>query len=184
MVSKKYTKQQLTTENQIRNILLSILRDKDIRLSNEYIYSAESPVIDSLYREIGYIDIFVTNVKHFLERSEEHYIIECKRLDGGLSLNRKYLTEGVMRFINNKYVTRHKSYGMIGFLVDKNFDAGENIGKINQLAANERIPVEFIKEIQPYTRNSYGVIYYSKHKKRKDLYHLMFRIADCQKSQE
>lgn len=175
MRKKKYSKSQLTNEEQIRNALCEILDDKQTR-STDYLFIPEKPKFDEQYVDYAYYDIAVTNVKHFLERKEEDYIIECKRLNGGLPLNRQYLTKGVMRFVSGKYVSKHKTYGMIGFLVEKKFDAGKNIIAINKIAKEERIPVEFAKEITRHKIDSYNFTYHSTHKGGKQIYHLMFDI--------
>ena len=67
---------------------------------------------------------------------------------------------------------------MIGFLVAKKFDAEENIKKINRLVQEERIPVEFKREIHKHAKNNNGQIYLSTHKGGKDIYHLMFSVKD------
>ena len=93
-------------ENILRNCLLKdYLNNNQVRKGlgiKIFHFEAESAFIDSNYRESGYFDIKVTLHRTF-DDSDVFFIFECKRLDGYATLNRKYIEEGMMRFVTNKY---------------------------------------------------------------------------------
>lgn len=92
----------------------------------------------------GRADLQVFSIDNFSNR-QSYFIIECKRLDGNLTLNRDYINEGVRRFTGEKpkYTSYHKMNCMLGFVV-KNIDTDMNIALINQLLRDEYsdIPVK------------------------------------------
>lgn len=67
-------------------------------------------------RPIGRIDI---QVIYSLE-DEGYFEVECKRVSGTKSngLARKYVEEGVLRFVRGKYSPGHRWGAMVGFVVD------------------------------------------------------------------
>lgn len=71
---------------------------------------------------IGRVDIKVYSINTIIN-PKDYYIIECKRIDGSSTLNRKFITEGICRFILNKpkYSSYNKKNIMLGFVV-KNID--------------------------------------------------------------
>jgi len=81
----------------------------------------------------GRADLQVFSIDDFSNR-QRYFIIECKRLDGNLTLNREYIDSGIRRFIGEKpkYTSYHKMNCMLGFIV-KNIDIDTNIARINQL---------------------------------------------------
>lgn len=82
---------------------------------------------------MGRCDIRVTSNNYWVNKhKDEYYIIECKRIDGSLSLNKKYINEGVCRFVddNPKYPSHHNKNFMFGFVV-KNIDIHDNSQKIS-----------------------------------------------------
>ena len=64
----------------------------------DYHFYPEVPSYDGNFIQRGYSDIRVRVVKKIqaFKTTKADYIIECKRLDGGLPLNREYLKEGIM----------------------------------------------------------------------------------------
>ena len=56
---------------------------------------------------IGRVDIKVYSINTIIN-PKDYYIIECKRIDGSSTLNRKFITEGICRFILNK--PKYSSY--------------------------------------------------------------------------
>ena len=84
---------------------------------------------------IGRTDITVFSRNNYCD-SPPYHIIECKRIDGGSNLNRKYITEGVMRFFspahNPKYSSYYKKNIMFGYVV-KAIDIPSNTDKINEM---------------------------------------------------
>ena len=68
------------------------------------------------------------------KNKKDYYIIECKRIDGSSSLNKKYIDEGVSRFVDEppKYPSHHNKNIMFGFVV-KNIDVHNNSIKLSKL---------------------------------------------------
>lgn len=84
---------------------------------------------------VGRVDIKVISMNYFLrENLEDYYTIECKRIDGTKSLNEKYITQGVSRFVVSpiKYQSYHNKNIMFGYVVE-NIDILENVPKINEI---------------------------------------------------
>ncbi len=67
---------------------------------------------------IGRTDIRIVSDDWFRNR-EAYYIVECKRLDGGNTLNNLYVKEGVSRFVGDvpKYSSFYNKNIMLGFCV-------------------------------------------------------------------
>ena len=153
-------------ELKIKNKLLKdFLKNDTIKQKlglENYIFMPEPSVIDNDYNDFGYIDIAVISKKTSFIKENSEFIFECKRLDGGLDLNRKYLTEGIIRFVNEKYCSTHGINGMLGFLV-KDMNIEENIIKINEIQNSENIKINFIQKIKKLDFEfEYG--YLSRHK--------------------
>ena len=88
-------------------------------------------------RPIGRADLQVFSSERFHHR-ERYFIIECKRVDGSLTLDREYINEGIRRFAGRspKYTSYYKVNGMLGFVV-KEFDTNQSIDRINQLLKSD-----------------------------------------------
>lgn len=82
---------------------------------------------------IGRVDIKVYSINTIINPKDYH-IIECKRIDGSSNLNKKFITEGVCRFILDKpkYSSYNKKNIMLGFVV-KNINIKLNIEKIDEI---------------------------------------------------
>jgi len=116
-------------ENQIRTIILEEYLDNDeIRRKHgmsEYSFSPETMEnYDGNGNYIGRADIRI-KLKTDFEKREAYYIVECKRLDGKMSLNKKYVGEGVSRFITKKYSSYYGKNIMLGFVI-KQIDISNN----------------------------------------------------------
>lgn len=84
---------------------------------------------------IGRCDIKVTSNNYWINKNKkDYYIIECKRIDGTSSLNKKYIYEGVSRFVDEppKYPSHHNKNIMFGFVV-KNIDIPNNSIKLSKI---------------------------------------------------
>ncbi len=66
---------------------------------------------------LGRIDISLKFLEHF--GYEDAYVaVECKRVGAGLSqLNKRYVTEGVARFVSGQYAARHPQAFMMGYVL-------------------------------------------------------------------
>ncbi|MDR1205593.1 MAG: hypothetical protein LBL26_08975 [Peptococcaceae bacterium] len=84
---------------------------------------------------IGRTDIKVISGDYFRD-SQAYYIIECKCIDGTSNLNRKYVTEGVARFLiptaKPKYSSYYAQNIMLGYVI-RSINIPENTAKIKKL---------------------------------------------------
>ena len=75
-------------------------------------------------RTEGRIDIKI--IYSFDER--EYFGIECKRVSGkSKALAKKYVDQGVMRFVTGKYSPNHEWSAMLGFVIDGDVDGCINL---------------------------------------------------------
>jgi hypothetical protein len=75
-------------------------------------------------RTEGRIDIKI--IYSFDER--EYFGIECKRVSGkSKALAKKYIDQGVMRFVTGKYSPNHEWGAMLGFVIDGDADGCINL---------------------------------------------------------
>lgn len=67
---------------------------------------------------MGRADIRVTSTNWLFNRND-YYIVECKRIDGTQTLNKKYVEEGISRFTDDppKYPSYHHCSIMLAFVV-------------------------------------------------------------------
>ncbi|WP_337017675.1 hypothetical protein [Oceanobacillus massiliensis] len=80
---------------------------------------------------IGRTDIRISNKDIFHNRNL-YYIIECKRINGNAKLNKAYVTEGIARFVEEKYYSGYGRNFMLAFEVKK-LNRKENIDKIKRI---------------------------------------------------
>ncbi|MBO0949218.1 hypothetical protein [Fibrella forsythiae] len=168
----------------------------DYLLENEFRekYNLENYIFEAEPKHLGgvsaYIDIKVLNAKNFKNLKTDYFVVECKRLDGGKSLNRKYVTEGMNRFvIEEKYSSHYGLNAMIGFIV-KDFSPLQNLNSISLLMKSEKN--EIINNTifnssdsifsQCNLNSNFSYSYNSKHKLAitktdLELFHLMFNYS-------
>lgn len=81
----------------------------------------------------GRADLKVYSINEFRYRNR-YFIIECKRIDGNLTLNREYANNGIRRFVglSPKYTSYYRANCMLGFLV-RSMDLSKNVVCINRL---------------------------------------------------
>lgn len=159
-------------ENKIRNILykdylINQAIIDELKLNN-FAFEIETGIVDDSYKEIGYTDIKVINLQERMHSVNANYIIECKRLDNSSTLNKKYINEGVNRFVDEKYPTNYDVNGMLGFIVE-NFDINKSITEYFK----NFIQYSFIQDF-PYSYRSSHTI---KNRKNITLYHLMLDFS-------
>lgn len=130
----------------------------------------------------GRVDIKVVGLNTFLKNKKDYYIIECKRIDGSSTLNRKFITEGICRFILNKpkYSSYNKKNIMLGFVV-KNIDIEINTARINEIQSEiEDIHIcEKLERLKKEKEEYY--LYRNKYKcgdKKIELSHLFYNLSD------
>lgn len=124
LVVKDYKKKQLklpNDENEIRSIMLEeyMKRQKGAYGMTDYRFELEVPEnYVGNGKHIGRVDIRIL-LKNDFEKEDAYYIIECKRIDGTSNLNKKYIKEGVARFVTQKYSSYYGRNIMLGFVVKK-----------------------------------------------------------------
>lgn len=130
---------------------------------------------------IGRVDIKVYSINTIIN-PKDYYIIECKRIDGSSTLNRKFITEGICRFILNKpkYSSYNKKNIMLGFVV-KNIDIEINTARINEIQSQiEDIHIcEKLERLKKEKEEYY--LYRNKYKcgdKKIELSHLFYNLSD------
>ena len=167
-------------ENKIRDILVEHylnhpLKRQELGIDN-LIFNREP----SENMAKGFVDIKIQTMIS-LNNPQAYYIFECKRLDGSMDLNRKYVKEGIMRFISEKYSSYYGLNGMLGFEVCK-LDTTANIEKINRLAAADYPGTHVIKSIaRTVATREFNYSYVSSHNtvslREIALYHLMLDFS-------
>ena len=173
-------------ENAIRDILYEkYLNNNNIRKqmeNNNFIFDIESPenFDNSSKKYIGRVDIKVLSINTFNDTSD-YYIIECKRIDGTNILNKKYIDEGISRFVVEpiKYKTKTNRNIMFGFIV-KDINIRENTIKIKNIhSTNEyiknNISEDFIEERQH--ENIYSLYRTSYYEHNIKLFHIFYNIS-------
>lgn len=94
----------------------------------------------------GRTDIKVVSINWFANYSD-YYTIECKRIDGTKPLSKKYVVEGICRFLGNPplYPSYHNKNLMLAFLV-KDVDPSKILDDISS-AHREELHSKIIKDI-------------------------------------
>lgn len=141
LVVEDYEKKQLklpNDENQIRSIMLEeyMKRQKGVYGMSDYRFELEVPEnYAGNGKHIGRVDIRIV-LKNDFEKEDAYYIIECKRIDGTSALNKKYIKEGVSRFVTKKYSSYYGRNIMLGFVV-KRIDVSANVKRIEEIQNSE-----------------------------------------------
>lgn len=166
-------KRILKSENDIRDVFIS-----DDYLNN-HLVKQELGILEYLFdKEIqtkdGRIDIRVLNMVETMKGSyKPYYFIECKKLDGVINLknqstlNHKYISEGINRFIQGKYPNNKGEHGMLGFVVNA-VDIGVNSNFFAQLT-----PFKFIDFFEYTYKSSHTSVDNSQFV----IYHLMLNFS-------
>lgn len=137
LVVEDYEKRQLklpNDENKIRSIMLEeyMNKQKDAHGMSGYKFELEVPEnYAGSGQHIGRVDIRIL-LKSDFEKDDAYYIIECKRIDGSSDLNKKYVKEGVARFVTEKYSSYYGRNIMLGFIVKK-IDVSSNAKLIEEI---------------------------------------------------
>lgn len=122
----------------VRNKLF--IQNVPIKFMNEYVENFD--INSNTYA--GRVDIKVVSSNWLsCENNNDYYTIECKRIDGSNDLNKKYITQGVKRFVVPpiKYPSYHGRNIMLGYIV-KEIDINEiilTIDSIHKLELSEFI---------------------------------------------
>lgn len=94
----------------------------------------------------GRTDIKVVSINWFNNNSD-YYTIECKRIDGTKSLSKKYIEEGVCRFLGDPplYPSYHNKNLMLAFLIS-NVDQAKVFADVSS-AHKEALSSKITKDI-------------------------------------
>ncbi|MHB9308137.1 hypothetical protein ACW0UU_11940 [Fusobacterium polymorphum] len=151
LIIKDYENNKLklpNDENKIRSIMLEeyLTKQKNKYKMEDYRFLPE--VFENYQgngKYIGRVDIHVI-LKNDFEKEEAYYVIECKRIDGTKKMNRKYVEEGIARFITGKYSSYYGRNIMLGFII-KNIDIDKNtleIEKIQNASSDKQMHSSFL----------------------------------------
>lgn len=170
-------------ENEIRDKLhYDYLNNRKIRNRiglSEYIFQPESPADEKKDGKRGRTDLKVMiKSQTFNDPAKNYFTLECKRIDGSNKLNKEYVSNGMLRFIDKKkplYRSCYNCNAMLGFIV-KSMDIDKNIDDINKyilenLTSKDRINAPR-RDVCYYTSSHVSV------GKNLELYHLMLDIVD------
>ena len=153
---------------------------------NDFRYELQSPenFDHDTDQHIGRTDIRVISSDYFKVSSQAYFVIECKRIDGTHDLNKKYINEGVARFISYpiKYSSYYKKNIMFGYVV-QTLDISDNADQIDKLQSsllNEVTTTKFVlKQTDNLQYYVYSCEYASTHIERIELNHLFFDFAEA-----
>ncbi len=173
-------------EVRIRNRLLEqYLNNNDIQkdLGLRDIYLRFIPEAQENYSDTedsysGCADIKVVTENWFKYDINDYYIIECKRIDGSEDLNKKYVVEGIFRFVVEpiKYISQHHRNIMFGFVVT-DIDIPQNTANINTIQS--KTLKDFVKmEISLLKNNNQYFLFSSSYSLRKGLLELRHIFYD------
>lgn len=131
---------------------------------------------------IGRIDVKVISNDYF-NNSQSYYTIESKRIDGDDNLNKKYIIDGVARFVINppKYPSYYEQNIMFGYVV-QTIDIPKNTEKIGALQTSllNGVTVDSFILVQNEDSQAfvYSCGYASEHIRHIELMHLFFDFTD------
>lgn len=133
-------------EETLRNILMYYMENnRGIFKLGRYVIDAESAEIYN-HTTQGYCDLKITIPTNddWTNEPLNYYIIECKRLNGESRKTDLYITQGIHRFISEKYSNNMNIGGMIGFIessqkrdIENNCDVNSIVQDINSKLTNK-----------------------------------------------
>ena len=168
-------------EDKLRNLLVKYARKYQSKfgVSNLYITGEIGEFPDETMHTPGLCDIKLIDLFSLVNDGiidyDKNYTIECKRLDKYASKSKKYVEEGMLRYINKKYSINKNLAGMIGFV-----ETGvikDIVNKINHYL-NENNKIQTIKYLKYLNIDiTYNHTYDSEHKRENiksiELIHLL-----------
>ena len=120
-------------EETLRSMLKTYMQNNrgNFKLGNYHIDSESAEIDECTYKTLGYCDLKITipDNNEWSNETEKYFIIECKRLDGSVNKNKLYISQGIHRFITEKYSKNMNIGGMIAF-VENNKGAIKDINEI------------------------------------------------------
>ncbi len=146
-------------EEEIRDYLLeNYLANNSVRRKvglTRFLFQAEVRERKLGSQKYGNIDIKILIQPNSFEDTRAYFVIECKRIDGSSILNKKYIDDGVYRFVGpTAYYTTYENRNiMFGFIVKK-IDVIDNVGKIN-LIQRSKTELSIIEDFTKKLNNVY-----------------------------
>ena len=131
-------------ENEITDIWISttLMNDSYRKQNNVLLYRFDRETQENyLPAKTGHVDVKVTISPISFENVSAYYIIECKRIDGKLKLNKEYYINGIKRFVsksNNYYTFYNNKAMMVMYIKNDNIDIQKCIKSINCLQSSDR----------------------------------------------
>ena len=123
------------SEDKISNRLVEKFLDHDTKGLMGFRFTRENPVAFDSDTDTfaGRTDIQVKSADWLSNRSA-YFTIEAKRIDGTTQLNKKYISEGICRFVtlpSPKYTSYYGKNIMLGYVV-QDIDIVKNANKIDE----------------------------------------------------
>jgi hypothetical protein len=154
-------------------------------------YESQSPehYNDGTDRYIGRTDIKVISGDYFRD-AKAYHIVECKRIDGTNTLNRKYIKDGVARFFTPTPKPKYSSYYMLNIMfgyVVRAIDVSDNADKIDKLQHSLLKKLTITNFVLKQNDNSQYYVYTCDYScaciGRIELSHLFFNLSNaiCEK---
>jgi hypothetical protein len=132
----------------------------------------------------GRTDITVVS-SDWLKNHDAYYIIECKRIDGKLRLNREYVSEGISRFVMSPLPKYHSYYGrniILGYVVQA-INIGDNTRRIDSIQREILIDVAIGEMSLVYDNGNgfyrYRCLYQTSGNLNLELAHLFYDFSDA-----
>lgn len=181
ILKKEKFKKNKYNEDILKNILIKYARIKKSKFEmNHLLFLGESGLFDDNYITIGYNDIRIYNLTQLIKDGyvdeNQYYTIECKRINKYAKYIKKYINEGINRFVIEKYSKNTYFSGMIGFVEDGNIKS--IIKKLNKyLKQHKKINTNLYLINQNIT-NKFNESFFSRHERINigsiEMYHLFF----------
>lgn len=130
-------------ENEITDIWISqtLMNNTYRKQNNIMFYRFERETQENFFpARIGKTDIKVIISNISFDDISSYYVIECKRIDGNQSLNKKYFTNGIKRFVsksNNYYTSYNNKAMMVMYIKNEDIDIQECVNSINNLQLSD-----------------------------------------------
>ena len=169
-------------ENEITDIWISttLMNDSYRKQNNVLLYRFDRETQENyLPAKTGHVDVKVTISPISFENVSAYYIIECKRIDGKLKLNKEYYINGIKRFVsksNNYYTFYNNKAMMVMYIKNDNIDIQKCIKSINCLQSSDR-DVCVVNDFQ-IVDNEQIISKYSLNNKIIEMKHFIFKVEN------
>lgn len=148
-----------SSENEITEQLCKKMIEEKTRLNKKLRIEEE---VGTFHTIAGRIDFKII----YSPDEREYFGIECKRLRGKRrGLDKKYVTEGMMRFVRGKYSYAHQWGMMVGYVIDGTCERA--IQLVRERIDEYRVSLHIEEEFAIETRfGNYPFLYSSRHRQQ------------------